>query len=261
MKRADRHDEIELNLLRQGALHYLLGGTPVTISAGQLAIFWAAVPHQLIGSDDQHDYFVATIPLAWFLQCRFPEHFTHAILHGHVLLDTTANTADLDYALFDRWVQDVQDADPARRRLVLLEMEARLLRFALSDALCNRTDPRTQPSHTTLGTGELKRVEEMACFIAHNYTRKLTVEEISGAVKLHPNYAMNLFKKTFGLSLIDYVTKHRVSHAQRLLATSASKIVEVALDSGFNSLSRFNEAFKRVCSCTPRQYRENHRLT
>ena len=100
----------------------------------------------------------------------------------------------------------------------------------------------------------------MAAFIAENYTRKLTTDEIGRAVKLHPNYAMGLFKKTFGLSLIDYVTQHRISHVQRLLATTDVKIVEVALDSGFNSISRFNEAFKRACNCSPREYRRHHRL-
>lgn len=156
---------------------------------------------------------------------------------------------------------DVKKADPSRRRLVLLEMEAHLLRFALSPALQKKQEHQTQQTHAALGAGGLKRVEEMARFIAHNYTRKLTTEDVSGAVQLHPNYAMNLFKKTFGLSMVDYITQHRISHAQRLLATTDEKIIEVALNSGFNSISRFNEAFKRACSCSPREFRDNHRLT
>lgn len=257
MKRADRHDEIELNLLNHGALHYLLGGQQVTIKSGQLAVFWAAIPHQIIGSVDQAEYFVATIPLAWFLQCQFPEPFVHAVLHGRVLFDP--NAARSDFELFRQWVRDVRDANPARRRLVLLEMEARLLRFALSEAAQSRAD-RPAPAHAPPGMGGLKRVEEMARFIARNYTRRLTVEEISTAVNLHPNYAMTLFKNTFGMSLIDYLTQHRISHAQRLLATTDAKVVEIALDSGFNSMSRFNEAFKQICHCSPREYRRNQRF-
>jgi AraC-like DNA-binding protein len=100
----------------------------------------------------------------------------------------------------------------------------------------------------------------MACLIAQRYTEPLTVEQIGGAVGLNPNYAMGLFKKTFGTTFVDYITHHRVSHAQRLLATSDEKIVEVAFGSGFNSLSRFNEAFRRACGCTPRVYRRQHAL-
>jgi AraC-like DNA-binding protein len=72
---------------------------------------------------------------------------------------------------------------------------------------------------------------------------------------------MGLFKKAFGTTLIDYLTHHRVSHAQRLLATTNEKIVEVAFNSGFNSISRFNEAFRRACGCTPRAYRLQHAMT
>jgi AraC-like DNA-binding protein len=71
---------------------------------------------------------------------------------------------------------------------------------------------------------------------------------------------MSLFKKAFGTTLIDYLTHHRISHAQRLLATTDAKIVEIAFSSGFNSISRFNEAFRRACNCTPREYRRQHAL-
>jgi AraC-like DNA-binding protein len=109
--------------------------------------------------------------------------------------------------------------------------------------------------------GKLNKVEQMACLIAKRYTEPLTVTEISEEVGLHPNYAMGLFKRAFGTTLIDYLVHHRVSHAQRLLATTDDKVVEIAFGSGFNSISRFNEAFRRACGCTPRQYRQSHAVS
>jgi AraC-like DNA-binding protein len=106
----------------------------------------------------------------------------------------------------------------------------------------------------------LNKVEQMACFIAQNYTEKLTVDQIGAAVKLHPNYAMSLFQKTFGTTLISYLTQHRISHAQRLLATTAQTVTEIAFESGFLSISRFNDAFRRACGCSPREYRKSHEL-
>jgi AraC-like DNA-binding protein len=104
----------------------------------------------------------------------------------------------------------------------------------------------------------MNKVEQIACLIAQRYTEPLTVAEIGKGVGLHPNYAMGLFKKAFGTTLLDYLMHHRISHAQRLLATTNEKIVEVAFSSGFNSISRFNETFRRACGCTPREYREQH---
>ena len=40
--------------------------------------------------------------------------------------------------------------------------------------------------------------------------------KIGAAVGLHPNYAMNLFKKVFATTLTEYLTQQRLSHAQRL---------------------------------------------
>lgn len=261
MKRPDRHNEIELNLLKRGSLTYLLGGNSVTIPAGRLAVFWAAIPHQIISSTDQAEYFVATIPLVWFLQCQFPPHFVDAILHARVVLDPEPRVRGGDLEMFERWVHDLEGKDPMGRRVAFLEIEARLLRFSL--ALSPEPPPaghgrRAEP--VVIETGGLHRVEQMAGFIARHYTEPLTAERISRAAGLHPNYAMTLFKRTLGLSLIDCVTQHRVTHAQRLLATTDEKIIEIALDSGFSSLSRFHEAFKRACGCSPREYRKSHRL-
>jgi AraC-like DNA-binding protein len=60
--------------------------------------------------------------------------------------------------------------------------------------------------------------------------------------------------------LISYVTQHRISHAQRLLATTAQTVTEIAFESGFLSISRFNDAFRRACGCSPREYRKSHEL-
>jgi AraC-like DNA-binding protein len=78
---------------------------------------------------------------------------------------------------------------------------------------------------------------------------------------LNPNYTSGLFQKTFGTTISAFITEHRISHAQRLLITTDSKILEIALASGFNTLSRFNRAFLERCGCTPREYRQNHRIT
>ena len=260
MQRADRHNEIELNLLKHGALTYLIGGNTVTIPAGRLAVFWAAIPHQIISSKDKTEYYVATIPLAWFLQCRFPARFVDAILHARVVLDPDSQTRRGDLEMFERWVHDLKEPEAQRQRIALLEIEARLFRFALAVPVKTPATRNRKPGPHMIEAGVLNRAEQIALYIAQHYTEPLTAEQISQSVGLHPNYAMAMFKKTMGVTLIDSVTQHRVSHAQRLLATTDEKIIEVALRSGFGSLSRFHDAFKKWCGCPPNQYRKQHRV-
>ena len=259
MRRPDRHNEIELNLLRSGSLTYLFGGKRVTVSHGCLTAFWAAVPHQIVGFSDDPEYYVITLPLAWFLQCRLPENLADRLLHGQFIGDPTPDRSGLDYQLCETWMPELVGQAEEPRSAVRLELHARLLRLAeaLPAAGGAGSDRRDRG---LLGEGGLNKVEQLAAYIGQHYQESLRIEEVARVVGLHPNYAMSLFKKTFNLTINEYLTQHRLSHSQRLLASTDLKIVDVALDSGYPTLSRFYEAFKKSCGCSPSSYRRRHRI-
>ena len=254
----DRYNEIELHLIKSGSLTYLFGGEQVTFEPGRLALFWGASPHQLTKSASHVAYHVIKIPLSWFLQCQFPSEFVRPILHGQAVIDPEPDR-EIDIKQFDRWIHNIQSQDPSSLRITQLELEARLLRLAIAMGEQPESPRDVQAASATLGSNQVKRVGQMVSFIAQNYTRHITVESVSQSVGLHPHYAMNLFRRTLGTTLIHCVTHHRISHAQRLLITTDKKIVDVALTVGFNSVSRFNAAFKNASGCSPREYREIHK--
>jgi len=258
----DRHLEIELIFLESGRLTYLFGGERISISSGRVALFWGAVPHQIVDFEDLESFFVVTIPLPWILSWDMPEQLTTRILNGQVLQETGAARAVHDEHLFEQWFQDFH-RNSTSDAIVLLEVRARLLRLArnLKDGqvVSSHFSP-VRHSRRAAGTQDFCRVEGMARFIAQNYIKRICLSDIAAAVGLHPDYAAYTFKKTFGITLNNFVILHRVQCAQRLLVTSHQKIIEIALESGFNSLSRFNTCFKRHCQCTPREYRNLHRL-
>jgi AraC family transcriptional regulator, melibiose operon regulatory protein len=194
MPRSDRHNEIELNLLERGRLVYLMGGRRVAVRAGKLTVFWAGVPHQVLDFQGLTDYFVLTIPLAWFLQWRLPDHFTQPILNGGMLVEPDAGRLAPDRTRFEAWVEDVRVGSEERRHASLLEIEARLRRLAEGVAPDAPGHSRRK-SPTVLEPVQLSRAEQMACFIAQNYTEALTADTIGKHVGLHPNYAMALFQR------------------------------------------------------------------
>lgn len=249
MSRPDRHNEIELNLLSSGALTYLLGGQRITLEAGRLGVFWAAIPHQIVEIDGEAPYFVVTLPLSEFLRAGFDMSFVNRILHGELMVDLVSN--EWDENVFQRWEQDLKSDDLTLQRAASLEVQARLLRFArgVSDGTVTTT------------MAALPRADQIACYIARNYQQPLTSQSIAKALDLHANYAMNLFRKTFGTTMTAFIIQHRISHAQRLLVTTDDAILSIALDAGFQSLSRFNEAFKAGCGCAPRDFRKANRTS
>jgi AraC family transcriptional regulator, melibiose operon regulatory protein len=259
MHRADRHNELELNLLDSGSLTYLLGGRRVTLRPRRLSAFWAATPHQILASEDLTFYYVVTVPLAWVLGWGLPEALVQRLLSGSVVEEPEAAAAALDMARFAQWHEDLSSGGERREEPVLLELKARLLRLAaaIRDRSRHESAPRALAS---AGGGAPTSVERMASFVARHYQDPIGLEEVAEAVRLHPDYASSLFRKAFGVTPTRFILQHRVSHAQRMLVTSDAKILEVAMEAGFGSLSRFNAAFRQLCGCAPRRYRSLHRL-
>lgn len=248
MPRPDRHNEIEINLLAAGSLSYLLGGSRTKIEAGKLAVFWAAIPHQIVDFEGVEPYLVVTLPLSEFLGAGLELSVVNPIMHGELLMEREMDPSD--QLKFLQWENELREGDPARERAARLEVQARLLRFAAR--ISSGPAPRSPVPN-------LSRADQLACYIARNYREPLTSQTIAEANGLSPNYAMNLFRQAFGTTMTTFITGHRISHAQRLLATTDDTILELALDAGFQSLSRFNEAFKAACGCSPREYRKAHR--
>ena len=248
MPRPDRHNEIEINLLRSGSLTYLLGGRRTTIAVGRVAAFWAAIPHQIVEFDCEDPYFVVTVPLSMFLAAGLEVSVVNRILEGELVVD--ADPDPCDDLKFQQWERDLVEEDATTRKAVRLEVQARLLRLA---RVVSKWPVTTLPEPT------LSRADQLACYIARNYREPLTAERIASANGLHANYAMNLFRRAFGTTMGAFITQHRISHAQRLLATTDQSIVSIAYEAGFQSLSRFNEAFKAACGRPPRQYRKEQR--
>lgn len=257
MCRPDHHNEIEINFLTSGYLTYLLGGQKVVIEAGQLSLFWAAIPHQIVDYSNESAYFVVTIPLHTFLEWRLPECFVQALMQGKLVSDTSSLRSQSDIPLFEQWLSDLSKPNAGITQPVLLELQARLVRLAL-EFNPQRNVFVVRKHLSRLPNVGLSKVEQMACFIARNYTQKLTVQQICDVANLNSNYAMTLFQKTFGSTLVSFLTQHRIAHAQRLLTTSEMSITEIAFNSGFSSISRFNEAFLEVSHCSPREYRKVH---
>jgi AraC-like DNA-binding protein len=258
MPRADRHNEVELNLLDGGSLTYLMWGQRHSVHGRRLAAFWAAVPHQIIEFRGVGWYYVVTIPLAWVLNWNLPTTLVHRLLHGEIVQEPEETRAQLDAALFRLWSEDLERQRSDRQEILLLELKARLLR--LSDSVVSGSPKAGRAGPLSLRKPGVTKAEGMAQFIAQNYRTPICIADIADSVGLHPDYAATIFKRTFGTTLNRFLLDHRIHHAQRMLVTSGEKIITVALDSGFNSLSRFNAAFKELCGSTPRQFRKKHRL-
>jgi AraC-like DNA-binding protein len=233
----------------------LFGGQRVVVPQDCLAVHWAAVPHQTIEIADNSSYSLSLkLPLSMLLNSKVPPSFVQDILHGKHFMDEPRTEPCSDLALLTRWEHDLQSHDGKLHEAVILEVEARLIRLAItleaadSDELAGDTGSR-------VNTRPVSKAVQMAAFVTEYHSDPIRVADIAEAVELHPKYAMDLFRKTFGMTVVEYVTQQRVWHAQRLLANSSKSILDVAYESGFGSASRFYATFKELVGQSPKTYR------
>ncbi|GAB5525143.1 MAG: hypothetical protein Roseis2KO_30150 [Roseivirga sp.] len=74
-----------------------------------------------------------------------------------------------------------------------------------------------------------------------------------------PHILSQAVNENFGQNFQQYLNTYRVEAAQQMLASAKNAhltIASIAFDSGFNSLSAFNTAFKKLLQKTPSQYRK-----
>lgn len=247
MDKLDRHNEIELNYLPEGTLTYFFKECRITVPAGRLILFWGLIPHKIVDYEHLSSYYVCTIPLAQFLAWNLPGSFVDRVLQGEMMMESDERFSSYDLFLMDNWLRD---ADKQKADVSLSEMQGRMVRLA-DNVLSGQ--PNTS---SFLLKEEVSLVEKMAIYIAKNYSNPIRVSDVGKAVGLHPDYANAIFKKTFGCTLSEFIVAERITHAQRKLLASHLSITQIAFDSGFNSVSRFNSAFLKTNGCTPREYRK-----
>ncbi len=85
---------------------------------------------------------------------------------------------------------------------------------------------------------------------------ELRFGDLSAKVGCSPRHLGRVFQHVVGVSFREKQVQVRLGQAQELLATTKSKVVEVALESGYQSLSLFNLMFKRRFGVTPAQWRQ-----
>lgn len=245
MSGAHRHNDIEINLIECGAIVYLFGGRRVVARAGEVLAFWAAAPHQLIDAAmDAHMHWLTLSP-AWLMHRHLPDRFLRELLRGQPLIGPMQSG---DSQQVTGWQRDLHQGGEWRS-IMMLELEARLRRLAMRVTSAPALAAPAQPSASR------HKAEAMARTIARRSSELLSIDDIAATVKLHPNYAMNLFRRELGMTINEYLTQQRVAHAQRLLITTDDDVLGVAMHAGFGSSSQFYAAFKRVCGQSPSAYR------
>ena len=95
-------------------------------------------------------------------------------------------------------------------------------------------------------------------YIEKHLDDKLTIEQLSDVMHLHPNYFIRHFKSFFGVSPIRFINNMRMEKAKQLLSESDMSVAQIAKLVGTDDIFYFSKQFKKYNGYAPTEYR--HKL-
>ena len=99
-------------------------------------------------------------------------------------------------------------------------------------------------------------VDKAKDYIDANYSKDLSLDDISRKFDISPYYFSKLFKNKTGVNFIDYLTNIRIERAKELLADSDASMKEICSEVGYSDPNYFSRIFKKVTGVTPTEYKE-----
>ena len=103
-----------------------------------------------------------------------------------------------------------------------------------------------------------KRMTDVYTFIRENFSRQITLKDISKIANMSPFAFSKYFKKNCGSGFIEYLNQVRTNKACYLLRETDFQVQDIAVDCGFMSISNFNKQFRKTVGISPREYRAQY---
>lgn len=124
---------------------------------------------------------------------------------------------------------------------------SRLLELLLADAWHPETG-QTGAKNTTL--------LEIKQYLDDHYAEKITLDDLARRYFVNKYYLTRIFKEQFGISIMDYLQKVRITHAKNELRFTDKSAEQIGSECGIGDVCYFSRVFKKVEGISIREYRK-----
>lgn len=100
---------------------------------------------------------------------------------------------------------------------------------------------------------------EIKAYMESHYDEPLSIAQLAKMANISPKYFVDLFKKTFGQSAMEYLTDVRIQHAKRYLGESEERLRDIAKKVGYKDEFYFSRKFKKEVGVSPSEFAKNTR--
>lgn len=247
------HKEVEFLAIIEGHLGVQSKHDYVVLGPGDVMVLGASQPHR------SHQPFTEALHYVVF-QIDLVKHFDQSTMpYLYCFSELTQPLDKLNY-IFDinesakretyAFIMDVFKESQTRMRGYEIAISSVIKRLIL---LLLRSDNRNVLNYT--GETELSRLKPVLDYVNAHLNDKLCVEDACALVNLSYHYFIKYFKKTMGVSFVEYANYKRIKRSELLLLTSELSIMDVGYEVGISNMAQFYKLFRRHNQCSPREFK------
>lgn len=98
-------------------------------------------------------------------------------------------------------------------------------------------------------------IETAKEYIQVNYSKDISLDDVSRTVNISPYYFSKIFKEDTGEGFVEYLTRIRIDKAKELLTTTEYSMKEICSMVGYADPNYFSRSFKKNVGVTPTEYK------
>lgn len=113
--------------------------------------------------------------------------------------------------------------------------------------------------HNRLKTQAIGLPEQVKKYIHKNFSKNISLEELSRRFDRSKSTVMNSFKKKYGKTVIAYLNNVRLDEAQKLICDTGLSFKEISGECGFYDQNYFSKQFTERFGCSPTTFRAEYK--
>jgi AraC-like DNA-binding protein len=250
------HPEIELTLILSSAGRRFVGDSIEPFAAGDLVLIGPNLPHFWHNPESStrqppppaHSIVVQFLPETWGSSFWSMPECTRV----RRLLARSARGLQFSGASARQAARRLQALGSQKGLPALLEL------VSILDLLGGDRSSRPLASFAyepSLNDRTQARLGRVYGFLIEQFREPITLSQIATVAAMTPPGFSRYFRRTTGRNVSVFLNELRVDHAAQLLAETDRTIADIALGSGFPTLSNFNRRFRERLGLPPRDYR------